>query len=151
MFMFELLAHQKLLIENLINDDEGIYDCKMSNHAFDGSQEKKVIIIVITKPKDVQIILNAFEDLSLGCNASASITAPVIKWHKYGKKIGDHKVFSSKAKMNDHGGNLGGNYKFTVANNGRVSSKTIKFKVIIAPFTNSYKDQFFAELLRRCH
>lgn len=53
--------------------------------------------------------------------------------------------------MNDHGGNLGGNYKFTVANNDRVSSKTIKFKVIIAPFTNSYKDQFFAELLRRCH
>lgn len=109
MFMFELLAHQKLLIENLINDDEGIYDCKMSNHAFDGSQEKKVIIIVITQPKDVQIILeveivdttveiNAFEDLSLGCNASASITAPVIKWLKYGKKLEIIKFSHSKLK-----------------------------------------------------
>lgn len=122
----------------------------MFNIASGGRQEKKVKVIVNTQPKDIEITLNgeivdtvveisAFQDLFLSCNASANISAPVIKWLKNGNKIGDDKVFLSNAKMNDHDGN----YKCTVVNDVRVSSKTIKIKLKIAPFTNSKQDQFF--------
>lgn len=144
----------KMIIKNISSDDEGLYECEISNSFKKiGIQKRRIEVSVKRKPGDIKVILKgekliivdkiveikSFYDFTLECFVTAN-PVPVIQWFKNDKKIGDYMINFSKTQMHNHDGY----YKCTVENDVGMISKTFQLKVKIAPFTNSNQDQFLA-------